>query len=415
MHACNMRGEPMGLMFTKMISQGQHIRFFLIMAEMKRMDVDEVHGILDKHPAPSAPSGFNTHVVLFLSIFSLSIGIVALVLGGVASSRTNTPAPIVPSVTNNFPTSGAPTPIQPTPSPIPPTPSPIQPTPSPIQPTPNQSTPVQPTPGPQQSLLRRNTDTGNQAAFYFLSFYNDDASCSLVSKVYDPIRDPMNIGLYSNPIRIDRAQSDCFNIAYGVSWGVVSATSRYLSFRQFASNDCSGNFKDFVRLISPSMQSSTSTCFSFSVTSVVQLFYRVAVANPSVSALGYKLPSYGHEEMDYDPLTGKVWLTTAYEKDSVFSVDLARNALATRPPQFGGVGYATVEQHTLNGDAYFNNVGDTSIAPASIFKSLGVRGCGEQTSKCLKQMRIIRLRPRLLSSQPFPPPQVLRPTTPPTL
>jgi hypothetical protein len=223
----------------------------------------------------------------------------------------------------------------------------------------------------------------------------------------------MNIGLYSNPIRIDRAQSDCFNIAYGVSWGVVSATSRYLSFRQFASNDCSGNFKDFVRLISPSMQSSTSTCFRFSVTSVVQLFYRVAVANPSVSALGYKLPSYGHEEMDYDPLTGKVWLTTAYEKDSVFSVDLARNALATRPPQFGGVGYATVEQHTLNGDAYFTHV-DMTITNALQFKTLGVRGCGEQTSKSLKRIRIIRLRPRLLSSQPFPPPQVLRPNTPPS-
>ena len=365
---------------------------------MKRMDV-EVVGMMDKPPAPSGPNP----QVTFMFIFSLCISIVAVVLGGVAISRTNTPAPIVPSVTNNFPTSVAPTPAPVTPTPAP---TPVTPTPAP--------TPMQPTPGPQQSLVRRNTATGNQAATYFLSVYNGDASCSQVSKVYDPIQDPLNIGLYSNPIRIDRSQSDCFNIAYGVSWGVVSATSRYLSFRQFASNDCSGNFKDFVRLISPSMQSSTSTCFSFSVTSVVQLFYRVAVANPSVSALGYKLPSYGHEEMDYDPLTGKVWLTTAYEKDSVFSVDLGRNAIATRPTQFGGVGYATVEQHTLNGDAYFNNVGDTSIAPASFFKSLGVRGCGEQTSKSLKRIRIIRLRPRLLSTQPFPPPQVLKPNTPPS-
>jgi hypothetical protein len=318
------------------------------MSEMKRMDV-EVVGMMDK---PPASSGFNTQVI-FMFIFSLSIGIIALVLGGVAISRTNTTTPIVPSVTNNFPTSGAPAPAQPN--------------------------PATPTPGPQQSLLRRNTDTGNQAALYFLSFYNDDASCSLVSKVYDPIRDPLNIGLYSNPIRIDRSQSDCFNIAYGVSWGVVSATSRYLSFRQFASNDCTGNFKDFVRLISPSMQSAPGTCFSFSLTPVVQLFYKVAVANPSVSALSYKLPSFGHEEMEYDPLTGKVWLTTAYEKDSVFSVDLGRNAIATRPTQFGGVGYATVEQHVLKSDAYFQNVGDTSTGFPLIFKTLGVRGCGEQT------------------------------------
>ena len=358
------------------------------MSEMKRMDV-EVVGMMDKPPAPSGPNP----QVTFMFIFSLCISIVAVVLGGVAISRTNTPAPIVPSVTNNIPTSVAPTP-------------------APVTPTP--PTPMQPTPGPQQSLVRRNTATGNQAAFYLLSFYNGDASCSQVSKVYDPIQDPLNIGLYSNPIRIDRAQSDCFSIAYGVSWGVVSATSRYLSFRQFASNDCSGSFKDFVRMISPSMQSAPGTCFSFSVTSAVQLFYRVAVANPSVSALGYKLPSFGHEEMDYDPVTGKVWMTTAYEKDSVFSVDLARTADATRPTQFGGVGYATVEQHTLNGDAYFTNVGDTSSGPALIFKTLGVRGCGEQTSKCLKRIRIIRLRPRLLSTQPFPPPQVLRPNMPPT-
>ena len=401
-----MRGEPMGLMFTKMISQSPHVRFFLSMSEMKRMDV-EVVGMMDKPPAPSGPNP----QVTFMFIFSLCISIVAVVLGGVAISRTNTPAPIVPSVTNNFPTSVAPTPapVTPTPAPAPVTPTPA---PTPVTPTPA-PTPMQPTPGPQQSLVRRNTATGNQAATYFLSFYNGDASCSQVSKVYDPIQDPLNIGLYSNPIRIDRTQSDCFSIAYGVSWGVVSATSRYLSFRQFASNDCSGSFKDFVRMISPSVQSAPGTCFSFSVTSAVQLFYRVAVANPSVSALGYKLPSFGHEEMDYDPVTGKVWMTTAYEKDSVFSVDLARTADATRPTQFGGVGYATVEQHTLNGDTYFTNV-DMSSVNAQKFKTLGVRGCGEQTSKSLKRIRIIRLRPRLLSSQPFPPPQVLKPNTPPS-
>jgi len=267
---------------------------------------------------------------------------------------------------------------------------------------------MQPTPGPQQSLVRRNTATGNQAATYFLSFYNGDASCSQVSKVYDPIQDPLNIGLYSNPIRIDRTQSDCFSIAYGVSWGVVSATSRYLSFRQFASNDCSGSFKDFVRMISPSMQSAPGTCFSFSVTSAVQLFYRVAVANPSVSALGYKLPSFGHEEMDYDPATGKVWMTTAYEKDSVFSVDLARTADATRPTQFGGVGYATVEQHTLNGDAYFTNV-DMSSGNAQKFKTLGVRGCGVKTEYAtiltpggpVVRHRIWFTRSQLLAGSPF--------------
>jgi hypothetical protein len=163
-----------------------------------------------------------------------------------------------------------------------------------------------------------------------------------------------------------------------------------LSFRQFASNDCSGNFQDFVRLISPSMQSAPETCFSFPITSAVQLYYRVTVANPAVSALEYKLPHFGHESMDYDPLTGKIWMGSVYQTDSVYAIDPAGSALKTRPPMFGGVGYAGTEQHPLNSDKFF-----TDPAVNNLFAGVGMRSIGEQTSKCLKRMRIIKLRPAL--------------------
>lgn len=200
-------------------------------------------------------------------IFSLSIGITALVLGGVAISRTNTSAPIVPSVTNNFPAPAAP------------------------------ATPATPTPAPQQSLSKSITATGNKEAFYFLTFYNNDPTCSSVSKLYDPIADTMNIGLISNPVRIDRSQSDCFNIAYMFSAGSISATSRYLSYRQYTSNDCSGVFTERVRSLAPSAKPSPENCYSDDG----RLYYRATVTNPGVSALNYPLPSIGHESMDYDP------------------------------------------------------------------------------------------------------------------
>jgi len=219
----------------------------------------------------------------------------------------------------------------------------------------------------------RNTASGNQAAFYFVSFFNNDATCSSVSAMYDPIADPMTIGLYSNPIRIDKSQSDCFPVAYGVSLGVMAATTRYLSFRQFASNDCSGTYQDYVRLIMPSMQSSIASCFVVPMFPVTQLYYRVSIANPNVNALNYPLPGFGHESMDYDPFLGKFWLGNVYDQNA-YAMDPARSAQAARPASFGGNGYPGVEQFPLN-QANFTGITSNPIVPT--FAGIGLRSIGE--------------------------------------
>jgi len=311
-------------------------------------------------------------------LFSISIGIVALVLGGVAISRTNMPAPIVPTVNNNFP-----------PAPSPPSaPTPVSPQPVPV-------------PATQQSLLVPNTATGNQDAYYFLSFYNGDPTCSQVSKVYNQIADPLSIGLYSNPIRIDKSQSACFPIAYGISFGVVAGTARYLSFRQFASNDCSGTYQDYVRLIVPSVQTPSTSCFVVPLASAAtQLYYKVTIANPSVNALNYPLPGFGHESFDYDPLSAKFWLGSVYSGD-VYAMDPVRSAQAARPTSFGGVGYPGVEQFPLN------QIGFTGIDvnPSVPFNFVGLRSAGE----CA---RIYHFRVLLHSPHTPPPlPKASRSTT----
>ncbi len=145
---------------------------------MQRLDVDV---------AGNRPSrGINSVTCMF--IFSLSIGIVALVLGGVAISRTNSPAVAVPSITNNFP-------VSPIPAPVPtPVPSPSNSTPTPPGPAPAPQQPPFILTG-QQSLLVRNSNSGSQSALYFLTFYQNDATCSRAGQLYDPVADPLNIGL----------------------------------------------------------------------------------------------------------------------------------------------------------------------------------------------------------------------------
>jgi hypothetical protein len=150
--------------------------------QMTRLDVDV---------AGNRPSrGINSVTCMF--IFSLSIGIVALVLGGVAISRTNSPAVAVPSITNNFPVSPIPAPV---PTPVPtPVPSPSNSTPTPPGPAPPPQQPPFVLTG-QQSLLVRNSNSGSQSALYFLTFYQNDATCSRAGLLYDPVADILNIGL----------------------------------------------------------------------------------------------------------------------------------------------------------------------------------------------------------------------------
>jgi hypothetical protein len=265
----------------------------------------------------------------------------------------------------------------PAPAPVP-APPPSNSTPAP---PPTSAPPAQPIPAPatQQSLLVRNTASGNQAAFYFLSFYYNDPKCAYVSNLYDPVADQRKFGLYSNPVRIDKSQSDCFPVAYGVSLGVIAGTTRYFSYRQFASNDCSGTYQDYVRLIMPSQQQiftdPSQSCFSFvsPTLPVTQLSFRVSIANPNVNALNYPLPGLGHESMDYDPFLGKFWLGNVYDQN-VYAMDPARSAQAARPVSFGGSGYAGVEQFPLNQLLF---TGITTNIVSSALAGFGLRSIGE--------------------------------------
>jgi hypothetical protein len=223
----------------------------------------------------------------------------------------------------------------PTPAPVPPTPTPTPPTPQPVLTSTN---------------LVPSTNTGDQASFYFMTFYNNDATCSSVSMLYDPVADPMNTGLTSNPVRLDKSQSQCFPIAKDVSVGVLSGTSRFLSFKQHASADCSGSSQNLVRMIVSSMDRFSTSCFILSrnVFTATQLYYRVTYVNTNVNALNYPLPGFGHESFDYDPVVGKFWLGNVYDHTSLYTMDPVRNAHSARPSTIGGNGMVGVEQVAIN-------------------------------------------------------------------
>jgi hypothetical protein len=311
------------------------------MAELRRMDV-EVSGPL----VPESPGrGINSVTCMF--IFSLSVGIVALVLGGVAISRTNVPAAVVPSITNIFPAAPS---------------TPSAPAPAPPASPPSNSTPPAPSPIPQppytltgqQSLLVRNSKSGSQTALYFLTFYQSDPTCTRATQYYDPAVDLFNIGLFSNPIRIDRSQSDCFPITYSSSFGMLAGSNKYLSFRQFFTANCSGPFEDTVRMI----LGCNAVPF---VSTSASLYYKVTVVRAEAYALNYPMALGGHESFDYHAASGKFFLGNLLNQE-ITAFDPSLNALAARPFLAGGKGYPGVEIYTMGSN---NADGQTAF-----FKSL---------------------------------------------
>ena len=222
-----------------------------------------------------------------LSIFSLAVGIVAIVVGGLAFHRTSTNSAVSPSQASQQ--------------------------------------------AIQQSPLVRNTLSGSQSAFYFLTFYGSDATCSKVTALYNPIADPLKIGLVSNPLRLDKSQSQCFQIAYNMSMGVVAGSTRYSSFRLFSSSsDCSGTYQDYIR------QLQSTGCYTFP--GISNLYYRLTLTNPEVFPLTQPLPSFGHESFDYHPLDGKFYLGNLFNSQiSAFNPTV--NAMAARPNLQNGKGY----------------------------------------------------------------------------
>jgi hypothetical protein len=198
----------------------------------------------------------------------------------------------------------------------------------------------------QQSLMERNTAKGNQQGFYFLTFYQSDATCSKFSLLYDPVTDPLNMGIATNPVRIDKTQSQCQQIAYGISWGVLSASSRYINLRQFSSNNCSGAYEDFVRR--PGDATLAGTCWPWVTPSrsSVSLFYRVTYINHNAFALNYALPSWGYESFDYHPSKGLFFIGNVFNNE-VTSFNPTGSAQDARPNLAGGRGYPPVETYTL--------------------------------------------------------------------
>ena len=252
-------------------------------------------------------------------IFSLCVGITALVLGGVAISRTNTSAPIVPSVTNNFPAAPAPPGAPALPS----------------------------APAPASEPLVRNSNSGSQTALYFLTVYQNDATCTKATSVYDPTVDPLSIGLFSNPIMMDRTQSQCFPITYRSSFGVVAGSNKYLSFRRFSSANCSGPFQDTVRLLLG------CTAMPDVATSAL-LFYKVTVVRPETYALNYPTALGGHESFDYHAAQGKFFLGNLFNQE-ITAFDPTLNAVAARPNIAGGKGYPGVETYVLGMGTFFTS------------------------------------------------------------
>jgi hypothetical protein len=319
------------------------------MAEMKRMVPLDVEVNAPGLASPPPSRGINTVTCMF--IFSLSVAVVALVLGGVAVARTNMPAPIVPVINNNL----SPPTVAPTPAPAPPSPSPFPPSPPPSNFTPPPPSPPFTLTG-QQSLLVRNSNSGSQTALYLVTFYQNDPTCTRATQYYDPAVDPLSIGLFSNPIRIDRTQSQCFPITYSSSFGVLAGSNKYLSFRQFSTANCSGPFQDTVRLI--------LGCNAIpDVSTSALLFYKVTVVRSEVYALNYPMALGGHESFDYHAASGKFFLGNLFNQE-ITAFDPTLNALATRPNLAGGKGYPGVEIYTL-GLGPLSGVADSFFRPLS--------------------------------------------------
>jgi hypothetical protein len=198
-----------------------------------------------------------------------------------------------------------------------------------------------------------NSATGDQEGFYFLTFHNDPI-CSGGNQLYDPVSDPLSTGLSSNPISVDRSQALCCTIGYGSSVGVLAASQRYLSFRQFASGNCSGTYQDYIRipLSNPSPASSAAPAPPACLPAPffprgALLYYTVTIVRTAVAALNYPLPLYSQESLDYDPLSGKMWLGSRYYQEA-YVFDPASSAQAARPPSAGGIGYPALNSVPLH-------------------------------------------------------------------
>jgi hypothetical protein len=241
----------------------------------------------------------------------------------------------------------------------------------------------------QQSPLVRNTLSGSQSAFYFLTFYGSDATCTKVTALYNPIADPLKIGLVSNPLRLDKSQSQCFQIAYNMSMGVVAGSTRYSSFRLFSSSsDCSGTYQDYIR------QLQSTGCYTFP--GISNLYYRLTLTNPDVFPLTQPLPSFGHESFDYHPLDGKFYLGNLFNPQiSAFNPTV--NAMAARPNLQNGKGYPAMETYTLLsprndsttvpgsfGGFYFG----PNTALAGLWQTIGLNSAGKKTQQTLESTSI---------------------------
>jgi hypothetical protein len=226
----------------------------------------------------------------------------------------------------------------------------------------------------QQSLQERNTGKGNQQGFYFLTFYQSDATCSKFSQLYDPVADPFNMGIFSNPVRIDKTQAQCQQIAYGISWGVLSASSRYINLRQFSSSNCSGAYEDFVRM--PGAATLAGSCWMLPtrLSTATPLYYRVTYVNHNNFALNYALPSYGYESFDYHPAKGLFFLGNIFNNE-VSSFNPTGSAQDARPNLAGGRGYPPMDTNTLNIDGF--SFGSDS-AVAKILRDFGLNSAGAQ-------------------------------------
>jgi hypothetical protein len=224
----------------------------------------------------------------------------------------------------------------------------------------------------QQSLLERNTAKGNQQGFYFLTFYQSDATCSKFSLLYDPVTDPLNMGIVTNPVRIDKTQAQCYQIAYGLSWGVLSASSRYINLRQFSSNNCSGAYEDFVRM--PGAATLSSSCWTLPtrLSTATPLYYRVTYINHNNFALNYALPSYGYESFDYHPSKGLFFLGNIFNNE-VSSFNPTGSAQDARPNLAGGRGYPPLDTFTLNIDGFSFGSNPTV---ANILRDFGLNSAG---------------------------------------
>lgn len=297
------------------------------MAEMK---------VLVTNAADGGASTRGMRVTTALSIFSLAVGIAAIVVGGLAFHRTST----------------------------------------------NSAVPQQPI---QQSPLVRNTLSGSQSAFYFLTFYGSDNTCSKVTALYNPITDPLKIGLVSNPLRLDKSQSQCFQIAYNMSMGVVAGSTRYSSFRLFnSSSDCSGGYQDYIR------QLQSTGCYT--MPGISSLYYRLTLTNPDVFPLTQPLPSFGHESFDYHPLDGKFYLGNLFNSQiSAFNPTV--NAMAARPNLQNGKGYPAMETYTLlsprnDSTTVPGSFGGFYFGPnpglASLWQTMGLNSAGKETHQTLE-------------------------------